>query len=160
MQVKKYQKKEVHHEGEQEVTSGFFCSLTKYFILSANSLLAWGLVLVSTSTSTSTSRGTKYSSKKADDTSRYPSRPCLMLFDHVHLWTNPKHKNKVIHLWTNPKPKNKIIHLWTNPKLKSEYHASTARCRQSTLPLGQKSASGTTIPFLPPNCLPQNFFAI
>jgi hypothetical protein len=40
MQVKKYQKKEVHHEGEQEVTSGFFCSLTKYFILSANSLLA------------------------------------------------------------------------------------------------------------------------
>ena len=63
----------------------FFCSLTKYFILSANSLLAWGLVLVSTSTSTSTSTGTKYSSKKADDTSRYPSRPCLMLFDHVHL---------------------------------------------------------------------------
>ena len=50
MQVKKYQKKEVHHEGEQEVTSGFFCSLTKYFILSANSLLAGGLVLVSTST--------------------------------------------------------------------------------------------------------------
>jgi len=28
----------------------FFCSLTKYFILSANSLLAGGLVLVSTST--------------------------------------------------------------------------------------------------------------
>jgi hypothetical protein len=114
----------------------FFCSLTKYFILSANSLLAWGLVLVSTtstSTSTSTSTGTKYSSKKADDTSRYPSRPCLMLFDHVHLWTNPNPNPPKVdvtsrypsrpclklfdhvlaicqHLWTNPKHKNKLIH--------------------------------------------------
>jgi len=131
MQVKKYQKKELQSWGGARGDVRFFCSLTKYFILSAYFLLAWGLVLVSTSTSTST----KYSSKKADDTSDHVLAICQ------HLWTNPKHKNKVIHLWTNPNPPKADVtsrypsrpclklfdhvlaicqHLWTNPKHKNK----------------------------------------